>query len=103
MEEYDICQEAFCFVGSGKLHAIYSADGYLEEALLFSPYILESPGVDSAERDLIDPLRRGQLTLPLMIDESSGMSTRSARPSLKAGRESRATSICWRTPPRSCV
>ena len=71
MEEYDICQEAFCFVGSGKLHAIYSADGYLEEALLFSPYILESPGVDSAERDLIDPLRSGQLTLPLMIDESS--------------------------------
>ena len=71
MEEYDICQEAFCFVGSGKLHAIYSADGSLEEALLFSPYILESPGVDSAERDLIAPLRRGQLALPLMIDESS--------------------------------
>ena len=71
MDRIDIRDEAFCFVESGKLHSISSDQGYLEEALLFSPSILESPGVDAAEKELVDPLRHRQLTLPLIIDASS--------------------------------
>ncbi len=67
MENMEISEECYVFVESGMLHSITSETDYKESALLFSPSVLSTRNIDSAEQNLIEPLIHGNLTLPRFI------------------------------------
>lgn len=60
-------EEVFCFLGGGALHSMNCQKDYVEEALLFDPALLSSAFMDESAREILDPLRRGSLRLPLLV------------------------------------
>lgn len=66
-ENIVISDECYAFVESGMLHSITSESIYRESALLFSPSVLSTRNIDSAEQNLIEPLIHGNLALPKFI------------------------------------
>ncbi len=67
MENYEISEECYALIDHGMIHAISSEENYRESALLFSPIVLSTRNIDTAEQKLISPLMSGSLALPRLI------------------------------------
>ena len=63
-EQLTISEEAFGFIESGRLHAIRSEDGYIEQAVLFEPSLLSVSTVDASTKTIIDPLLHSRVSFP---------------------------------------
>lgn len=68
MERFLISSECLYFINPGELHSITieSAESY-EDAVVFSPEILSFDSCDSAQIQLIQPIRKGTLLFPRCI------------------------------------
>lgn len=73
MNRMTVGEDCYVFVESGRLHTIRCESGFLEQAILFEPGLLELESVDESEREVLSPLSQGTLHLPGMIgrDEAS--------------------------------
>lgn len=69
MEQFSVCSECLYFINPGELHSIIaeSADTYIEDAIVFSPRILSFDACDAAQIQLIDPIRKGEMSFPRCI------------------------------------
>ena len=70
MESFSIRRECFCFVNSGELHYIKPLTPCVESAVVFNPRILSFEHYDVAQTRLLQPLVKGALRLPCLIDSS---------------------------------
>lgn len=81
MEQFLINSECLYFINPGELHSIVTekADSY-EDAVLFSPDILSFDSYDTAQMQLIQPIRKGQMLFPrcIMPDHPAFRSIRDA-------------------------
>ena len=69
-EQLTISEEAFGFIESGRLHAIRSEDGYIEQAVLFEPSLLSVSTVDASKKTIIDPLLHSRVSFPKLLTAS---------------------------------
>ncbi len=67
MENYDITEECYALIDGGMIHSIQSERDYLESALLFSPMVLSTRNIDTAEQRLVSPLISESIALPRFI------------------------------------
>lgn len=70
MESFSIEKECFCFVNTGELHYIKPLSPCVESAVVFNPRILSFEHYDIAQTRLLQPLVKGELRLPCLIDAS---------------------------------
>lgn len=82
MEQFAVHSECICFINPGELHSIIaeSSDTYIEDAIVFSPSILSFDICDTAQMQLIQPIREGSMLFPRCIlpGDPAFASTRSA-------------------------
>lgn len=66
MEQFFVHSEALFFINPGELHSIFMerADSFGEDAIVFSPDILNFDSYDAAQTQLIRPLQNGKLVFP---------------------------------------
>lgn len=69
MESFPIRSECFYFINPGELHSITTetADVHWEDAVVFSPDILNFDSYDEAQVHLMKPIRNGKLLFPRCI------------------------------------
>lgn len=70
MERFEVAGEGFCFLNSGDLHSIRCPARYVEQAVVFSPKLLCFSCGDEAQRQIIQPLLRSDVTLPVFVPAS---------------------------------
>ncbi len=73
MENYDITEECYALIDGGMIHSIQSERDYLESALLFSPMVLSTRNIDTAEQRLISPLISEGIALPRFITKEMSL------------------------------
>ncbi len=66
MEQFFIRSEALYFINPGELHSIFTenAKSSGEDAIVFSPDILNLDSYDAAQTQLIQPIQNGMLLFP---------------------------------------
>ena len=68
MEQFSIDSECLYFINPGELHSIITKTaGSYEDAVVFSPDILSFDSYDTAQIQLIQPIRKGQMLFPRCI------------------------------------
>ena len=67
LQQFEVKEETFFFLEGGEIHSILSHNCYEEQAILFERSILSMTGLGTAQKDLLDPLTSGQLSIPLCI------------------------------------
>ncbi|HIZ66603.1 MAG TPA: AraC family transcriptional regulator [Candidatus Blautia pullicola] len=70
MENFHISDECFFFVNPGELHAIDICSHVTESAVLFHPRILSFEYYDLVQTGLLQPLLKGEIQFPRMLDFS---------------------------------
>lgn len=69
-ENFIVDKDCYIFVDSGLLHSVYSGPLYRESAILFTPSILSTTNMDSAEKGIIKPVMDGSVSFPRVIDNT---------------------------------
>lgn len=65
MEQFSIGSECLYFINPGELHSIITESiGSYEDAVVFSPDILSFDSYDTAQMQLIHPIRKGRMLFP---------------------------------------
>ena len=66
MEQFFVQSEAFFFINPGELHSIYTenAKSSGEDAIVFSPDILNFDSYDAVQTQLMQPIKNGRLLFP---------------------------------------
>lgn len=70
METFPITQECLFFINSEELHALAPDGPCLESAVLFRPDMLSFDTYDLAQNHLLQPLMKGELSLPRSLTSS---------------------------------
>lgn len=71
MEHFTVCEEAYGFIESSRLHSIRCEDNYIEQAFLFEPSLLSFSSADAASQDVIEPLIQSSVAFPKLVLASS--------------------------------
>lgn len=65
MDSFPVWSDCFYFINPGELHSISATEGsHWEDAIVFSPDILNFDSYDEAQVHLIKPIQKGSLLLP---------------------------------------
>ncbi len=68
MEQFPVHSECLYFINPGELHSIImETAGCYEDAVVFSPGILSFDSCDTAQMQLIQPIKKGQIIFPRCI------------------------------------
>lgn len=70
METFPIRDECFCFINPGDLHSIDPIGKGVESAIVLNPCILSFEHYDIAQTQLLQPLVKGEIRLPRILDFS---------------------------------
>ena len=70
MESFPVEEECFFFVNPGEIHSVDCSGPATESAIVFHPCILNFEHYDLAQTQLIQPLTKGEIQLPRVLDSS---------------------------------